>query len=123
MNYYLGLTIVGIISGLTAGVIGAGAEVLIVPLLAILGLLKSTNERIGTSLFMLLPPIGLFAAYKFYKAGKVDVKAALYMAAIFTVFSYISSTYGINMDPDVLRRVFAVFTIMVGVYCLFNKQI
>ena len=55
MNYLLGLTIIGIVSGLVAGVIGAGAEVLIVPLLAIFGLLKSTKRRIGTSLFMLLP--------------------------------------------------------------------
>ena len=32
MNYILGLTLIGIISGLSAGFIGAGAEVLIVPL-------------------------------------------------------------------------------------------
>ena len=123
MEYYLGLTIVGIISGLTAGLIGAGAEVLIVPLLAILGLLKSTNERIGTSLFMLLPPIGLFAAYNFWKAGNVDVTAGLYMAVIFTIFSYFSSVYSVTMDPELLRKTFAVFTILVGFYCLFNKQI
>ena len=123
MNYYLGLTIVGIISGLTAGFIGAGAEVLIVPLLAMLGLLKSSNERIGTSLIMLLPPIGLFAAYNFYKSGNVDIKAGLYMALIFTIFSYISSIYSVNMDPELLRQIFAIFTILVGFYCLFNKQI
>ena len=123
MEYYLGLTIVGIISGLTAGLIGAGAEVLIVPLLAILGLLKSTNERIGTSLFMLLPPIGLFAAYNFWKAGNVDVTAGLYMAVIFTIFSYFSSVYSVTMDPELLRKTFAIFTILVGFYCLFNKQI
>ena len=60
MNYYLGLTIIGIISGLSAGVIGGGAEILIVPLLTLFGLLGSLKTRIGTSLFMLLPPIGFF---------------------------------------------------------------
>ena len=72
---------------------------------------------------MLLPPIGLFAAYNFYKSGNVDIKAGLYMALIFTIFSYISSIYSVNMDPELLRKIFAIFTILVGFYCLFNKQI
>ena len=123
MNYLLGLTLIGIISGLVAGVIGAGAEVLIVPLLAIFGLLKSTKRRIGTSLFMLLPPIGLFATYKFYKKGYVDIKAGLYMALLFTIFASISANYTVHLDHDTLRKVFAVFTILVGFYYLFNKDI
>ena len=85
MNYWIGLTIIGVLTGLVTGVIGAGPEVLIVPLLAIFNLLDSTKKRIGTSLFMLLPPIGLFAALKFYNKGYVDVKAALYMAFIFVL--------------------------------------
>jgi uncharacterized protein len=123
MNYIFGLTIIGIISGLAAGMIGAGAEVLIVPLLAIFGLLGSTKKRIGTSLFMLLPPIGLFAAYKFYKHGYVDVYAALYMSFVFTIFATISSNYSIHMDHDVLRKIFAIFTIVSGIYIYFNKEI
>ena len=89
MNYFyiLGLTITGIISGLSAGFIGAGAEVLIVPLLTLFGILNSLKMRIGTSLFMLLPPIGLFAALKYYKNGFVDMKAGLYMALLFTIFA------------------------------------
>ena len=114
--YILGLTITGIISGLAAGFIGAGAEVLIVPLLTLFGILGSLKMRIGTSLFMLLPPIGLFAALKFYKKGFVDVKAALYMAVIFTIFASVSSEYSIPMDPDTLRKIFGVFTVGAGIY-------
>ena len=54
--YIIGLTITGMISGLAAGLIGGGAEVLIVPLLTMFGILGSLKARIGTSLFMLLPP-------------------------------------------------------------------
>ena len=121
MNYILGLTIIGIISGLAAGFIGGGAEILIVPLLAFFGLLSNTKKRIGTSLFMLLPPIGLFAAIKFYKNGYVDIKAALYMAVIFTVFASISSNYSLDMDHDQLRKYFSIFTICVGIYYYFYK--
>lgn len=114
--YILGLTVTGIVSGLAAGFIGAGAEVLIVPLLTMFGILGSLKMRIGTSLFMLLPPIGLFAALKFYKKGFVDVKAALYMAVIFTIFASVSSEYSLPMDPDTLRKIFGVFTVGAGIY-------
>tara|TARA_Y100000591_G_C21638272_1_gene596450 strand:- start:327 stop:701 length:375 start_codon:yes stop_codon:yes gene_type:complete len=123
MNYYLGLTIIGLLTGLITGVIGAGPEVLIVPLLAIFGLLDNTKKRIGTSLFMLLPPIGLFAAYKFYKKGYVDIKAALYMAFLFTVGASISAEFTVNIDKDILRKIFAIFTICLGIYYLFTKNL
>jgi len=116
--YILGLTITGIISGLAAGVIGGGAEILIVPLLTAFGILSSLKMRIGTSLFMLLPPIGLFAAINYYKGGFVDVKAALYMAIIFTIFASVSSQYSIPMDPDILKKIFGSFTIGAGIYIL-----
>ena len=39
MDNYIGLTLVGIIVGIFGGLIGSGAEILIVPLLTILGFL------------------------------------------------------------------------------------
>ncbi len=122
MNYILGLTIIGIISGLFAGLIGGGAEILIVPLLTLFGLLGSLKNRIGTSLLMLLPPIGIFAAIKFYKKGHVDIFAALYMGLIFTIFSLISSNYTLEINRDILRKFFAIFTILAGIYMYFNKE-
>ena len=121
MNTYLGLTIIGVITGLSAGIFGAGTEVLIVRLLSLFGLLDNTKKRIGTSLFMLLPPIGLFAAIKYYKKGFVDIKAALYMALVFTIFDSVSSEYSIPMDPDILRKLFGIFTIGAGLYIYFTK--
>ena len=122
LYYVIGLTIIGIISGLAAGVIGAGAEVLIVPLLTIFGLLNSLKMRIGTSLFMLLPPIGLFAAIKYYKNGYVDIKAALYLSIIFTIFASVSSHYSIGLDPEIVRKIFGVFTVGAGFYIFFVKE-
>ncbi len=64
--YYLGgITFAGISSGLLAGLVGGGAEIIIVPLLTMFGLLGSLKHRIGTTLFMLLPPVGLFRSIKF----------------------------------------------------------
>ena len=122
MNYFIGLTIIGVIAGLATGFVGAGSEVLIIPLLAMFNLLDNTKKRIGTSLFMLLPPIGLFAAIKYYRKGYVDVYAALYMALIFTIFASVSAEYAIYFDNDNLRKLFAIFTIIVGIYYFYKEE-
>jgi hypothetical protein len=122
MNYILGLTIIGIISGLFGGLVGGGSEILIVPLLTLFGLLGTLKRRIGTSLFMLLPPIGFFAAMKFYKEGHVDIFAALYMGIIFTIFASVSSNYTIKINKNTLRKIFATFTILAGIYIFFDKE-
>lgn len=123
MNYlYLfGITLAGMSSGLLAGLVGGGAEIIIVPLLTIFGLLGSLKHRIGTTLFMLLPPVGLFAAIRYYKKGYVDLKAALYMGFLFTLFASISSKYSSQMNPELLKKIFGVFTIGSGIYIFFHK--
>ena len=120
--YIIGLTITGIISGLAAGIIGAGAEVLVVPLLTIFGILGTLKMRIGTSLVMLLPPIGLFAAIKYYKHDLVDMKAGLYMAFLFMISAYISSQYSTGFDQELLKKIFGIFTIGAGFYIYFHKE-
>ena len=123
MNYILGLTIIGALTGLLAGLVGGGAEILIVPLLTMFGLLSNLKNRIGTSLFMLLPPIGLFAAMKFYNEGYVDMFAALYMGLIFTIFASLSTGVTIKIDKETLRQGFGLFTILSGLYIfLYNEK-
>ena len=122
MDYLLGLTFVGIISGLFGGLVGGGAEILIVPLLTLFGLLGNLKNRIGTSLFMLLPPIGIFAALKFYNKGYVDLFASLYMGLIFTIFSLFSSKFTLYINTNILRKIFGLFTIFAGFYIFFSKH-
>ena len=119
--YYIGLTLIGVVTGLLAGILGGGVEILIVPLLTFFGLLGSLKNRIATSLLMLLPPIGIFAAMNFYKDGYGDVFAAMYMALIFTIFSWISSKYLKKTNEIVLRKFFGFFTVLAGLYIYFNK--
>ena len=120
MSIWIGFTIIGIITGLFAGILGGGAEILIVPLLTLFGLLGTVKHRIATSLYMLLPPIGIFAAYNFYKHGYGHFWPAMYMALLFTLFSFISSYYFVNIKNEEkmigLHIFFGAFTILAGIY-------
>jgi len=123
LYYYFGLTITAMIAGLSAGTIGAGAEIIIVPLLTFFGILGPLKKRIGTSLFMLLPPIGIGATLKYYNAGYVEIYSALYMSLIFTLFASVSSEYSIPMDSEILRKIFGIYTILCGIYIFMNHKI
>lgn len=118
MYELFGLTITGIISGLFAGFVGAGSEILIIPLLTYFSIFESIKTRIGTSLLMLLPPTGLFAVYEFHKKGYVDITYGVYLAVVFTLFSYLSSLYSVNIDDSIINIIFSIFTIIAGIYML-----
>ena len=121
-HYIAGLTLIGMISGIFGGLIGGGAEILIVPLLTIFSLLGNLKRRIGTSLFMILPPIGIFAALKFYRQGYVDIFAALYMGLVFTIFASLSANTTIKIDETKLRKFFGLFTMVAGLYIFLKKN-
>ena len=71
---------------------------------------------------MLLPPIGIFAAIKFYKKGYVNIRAALYMSLLFAISAGISSQYSVHLNENILRKIFALFTVSIGVYYFFKKD-
>jgi uncharacterized protein len=108
------LIIIGLAAGLLSGFVGVGGGVLIVPaLVVVLGFSQKLAQ--GTTLALLVAPIGVLAAYSYYKAGQVDLKAAMFIIAGFLVGSYVSSLYATHVSDKVLTKVFAVFLAVVAV--------
>ena len=84
------LVVIGIITGFMAGMLGIGGAIIMIPALVILmGLSQQTAQ--GTSLAVMLPPVGIIAAYNYFKAGQVNIKFALILAATFIIGSYFGS--------------------------------
>ena len=71
---------------------------------------------------MILPPIGIFSAIKFYNNGYVDIPAALYLGLVFTVFSYYSSKYTISTNEKIIRTIFGLFTVLSGFYIMMGSK-
>ncbi len=114
------LLVIGTITGIMAGMLGIGGGLVVIPaLVMILGMSQQAAQ--GTSLAMMLPPIGILAAYNYYKAGHVDIKFALLLAATFILGSYFGSKLAISIPQEALKKIFGVFLLLVAIKMLFWK--
>jgi uncharacterized protein len=114
------LALIGLTAGIFGGMVGLGGGVIMIP--AMIYLLGMTQlQAQGTSLAVMLPPIGIFAAYNYYKAGHIDWRYALIIAAAFTIGGYFGSKIALNIPANVLRKVFALSIIAIALNMFFKK--
>ncbi len=112
------LLLVGLVSGALSGLIGVGGGIIIVPaLILILG--YSQQEAQGTSLGLLLLPVGLLAVWNYYKKGFIDIKVVLIMSIAFIIGGWLGSQLALSISQAALKRVFAVILVVVAAKMLF----
>jgi hypothetical protein len=110
----------GLLAGALSGFLGIGGGIIVIPALTIL-LGFSQKMAQGTSLAMLLPPIGLMATINYYKADYVDVKAAAILIVTFIVGSYLASFFAVGLNEIYLKKGFAILLILYAAKLLFEK--
>lgn len=119
-SIFLLLIVIGIVTGVVAGLLGIGGAIIMVPALVfIMGLGQHMAQ--GTSLAVMLPPIGIIAAMNYFKAGQVNFKYALILATAFLVGSYFGSKLAINLPQAALKKIFGILLLLVAIKMLFTK--
>lgn len=114
------LLLIGAAAGFASGFVGVGGGIIIVPALVFfLGYTQHMAQ--GTSLTLMLPPIGLLGFYNYYKSGNTNVTAALVIAAAFVLGAYFGSKISISMDQRMVKRIFGVIMMVTAVKLLFTK--
>ncbi len=114
------LMVIGLAAGILSGIAGVGGGVIIIPaLIFFLGMTQF--EAQGTSLALMIPPIGILAAMNYYKEGYINWRYALVLALFFFVGGYLGSKMALNINQGVVKKGFAVFIILVGIKMLFSK--
>lgn len=112
--------ILGLIAGTFSGVIGLGGGVVIVPALVFLfGL--SQQQAQGTTLALMVPPIGILAAYAYYQQGFVDLKIAALICIGFIIGGWLGAKIAVNLSPNVLQKIFAVSLFLISIKMFFSK--
>lgn len=111
------LVLIGLAAGVSSGLFGIGGGLIMVPALVFfLGFTQ--HKATGTSLAVLLPPIGLAAVIEFYRHGHVDLRAALVIAAGLFLGAWLGARFASKLTGPHLRLLFGVFTVLVGGYLI-----
>jgi uncharacterized membrane protein YfcA len=114
------LIVIGIITGVMAGMLGIGGAIIMIPALVfLLGISQQSAQ--GTSLAVMLPPVGIIAAYNYYKAGQVNIRFAIVLAVFFLVGSYFGSKLALTIPQNVLKKIFGVLLLLVAAKMLLSK--
>ena len=114
------LVLVGFLAGMLSGFVGVGGGIIIVPALVfILGMTQLQAQ--GTSLAVMLLPVGIFAVMNYYKAGNIQTSAALIIAATFVVGAYFGSKYALRLPEHKVKFVFGFFMLYVAIKMVYSS--
>jgi len=119
MNYLLYI-ILGLVAGIFGGAFGIGGGIILIPALVYLfGLTQ--HQAQGTTLAILVPPIGLLAALKYYYNGNVKLGMAGFICLGFFVGGLIGASFIQNIADPLLKRLFGIFLLIVSLNMIFTK--
>ncbi|MCA1584823.1 MAG: sulfite exporter TauE/SafE family protein [Acidobacteria bacterium] len=116
----MAFVVAGLVTGIVGGLFGIGGAAVLVPLL-VYGFGLSQHQAQGTSLFVLLPPIGALAALEYYRAGYVEVRPAMLIAAGFVLGAFLGAAGAVRISPVVLQRGFGLLLVALGLHMVFRR--
>lgn len=107
------LITIGVLAGILSGFVGVGGGIIIVPaLIYVLGM--SQLEAQGTSLFVLLLPVGILAVHNYYKSDQINWKFGLIISLAFVIGGFIGSRLALKISPSVVRIVFGAIMALIS---------
>lgn len=120
MVIYILYVVLGLAAGVLSGLIGIGGGILIVPALVFL-FHFSQQQAQGTTLALLVPPIGILAAWTYYQKGFVDIKVAAIIAVGFILGSLFGAKIAVGLSNQALQRVFGVALLLIAIKMIIGK--
>lgn len=114
------LIVIGLAAGFFGGMVGLGGGVIMIPAMVyFLGLTQQAAQ--GTSLAVMLPPVGILAVMNYYKAGQVDLRYAMIIAATFIIGGYFGSKLALHIPVATLRKIFGVALLIIALQIIIKK--
>ncbi len=112
------IILVGIAAGMLGGLVGVGGGIIIVPALVyFIGVSQKTAQ--GTSLGLIMLPVGILGVLQYYKQGHVDFRIVGLLAIGFLAGSYFGSKIALSLPQETVKRIFAILMILIAIKLLF----
>ncbi len=110
--------LVGLAAGMLSGLVGVGGGIIIVPALVyFIGFSQKAAQ--GTSLALILLPVGILGVLQYYKQGQVDLSIVALLAIGFLAGSFFGSKIALSISQDSLKKAFATLMILIAIKMLF----
>jgi len=112
--------VLGVMAGILSGLIGIGGGVIIVPaLIFMFGF--SQHQAQGTTLALMVPPIGILAAWTYYRQGHVDFHAALFICIGFIAGGFLGARAATLVSNEVLEKIFGIALLLISLKMIFAR--
>ncbi len=118
MQVIIILLFVGVCAGILGGLVGVGGGIIIVPALVYFLGFSQLNAQ-GTSLALIMFPVGILGVLQYYKQGHVDFHIVLYLAIGFVAGSLIGSKISLSLPQETVKKIFAILMIIIAIKMLF----
>lgn len=112
--------LLGLVAGAFSGLIGIGGGLIIIPCLVFFFGMTQHHAQ-GTSLALMVPPIGLLAAWTYYKQGYVDLKAAGLICAAFIIGGLLGAKIATAIPGLMLKRIFGGVMLVASIKMILGK--
>ncbi|MDA8901544.1 sulfite exporter TauE/SafE family protein [Flavobacteriales bacterium] len=115
------LVLIGITAGVVSGFIGIGGGIIIVPALIYLVGLSQLQAQ-GTSLALMLPPIGILAFMQYYKAENVDIdlRMVAIVASTFIVGGLFGAKLALKINVNLVKIIFGVLMLLISIKMIYS---
>jgi uncharacterized protein len=117
------IIMVGVAAGILGGLVGVGGGIIIVPALVyFIGFSQKTAQ--GTSLGLIMLPVGILGVLQYYKQGHVDFKVVGILAIGFLIGSFFGSKFALSLPQETIKKIFAVLMVIIAIKMLFfDKEV
>jgi len=110
----------GLVAGIFSGILGLGGGTIIIPVMVFLfGM--SQHQAQGTTLALMVPPVGLLAAWVYYKQGAVDLKMAAFICLGFFVGGLLGAEVAIGIPEPILKKIFGTALLLISLQMILSK--
>ncbi|HBU68900.1 MAG TPA: permease [Elusimicrobia bacterium] len=114
------LVLLGFAAGSLSGLVGIGGGVVIIPALVYFFGFSQLKAQ-GTTIALMVPPIGILAALVYYKNGFVDLKVAALICAGFVVGGLLGANIVTGLTNELVRKIFGIFLLIISLKMIFVK--
>jgi uncharacterized membrane protein YfcA len=112
--------ILGLAAGISSGFFGIGGGIIIIPSLVLFFGLTQAQAQ-GTTIALLVLPIGILGAIEYFNKGLVNIKIAGFVALGLFFGALIGAKIAVNIPNDILQKIFGSLLLVVGAYMIFKK--